>query len=176
MNTSFDRTEADKGEWLTPPNIIKALGPFDLDPCAPAKRPWDMAANHFTIFDNGLMREWYGRVWCNPPYGDETHKWIAKLAEHGNGIALIFARTETNLFFNHIWPFADAVMFLKGRLAFYSASGQAAKQSAGAPSCLIAYGRDNVTALHESGLHGKLLVLDPIGRPSAGPAQVELNI
>ena len=33
-----------KDEWLTPPNILRALGAFDLDPCAPEKRPWEMAA------------------------------------------------------------------------------------------------------------------------------------
>lgn len=31
-----------KDEWLTPPQIIKALGGFDLDPCSPINRPWDM--------------------------------------------------------------------------------------------------------------------------------------
>ena len=30
-------------EWLTPPEILKPLGSFDLDPCAPINRPWDMA-------------------------------------------------------------------------------------------------------------------------------------
>lgn len=27
-------------EWLTPPEIIAALGPFDLDPCAPIEQPY----------------------------------------------------------------------------------------------------------------------------------------
>ncbi|NCW30719.1 MAG: adenine methyltransferase, partial [Alphaproteobacteria bacterium] len=29
--------------WLTPPAVIKALGEFDLDPCASLDRPWDTA-------------------------------------------------------------------------------------------------------------------------------------
>lgn len=29
-----------KDEWLTPPHILRALGPFDLDTCAPVNRPW----------------------------------------------------------------------------------------------------------------------------------------
>ena len=41
-------------EWLTPPEIIKALGPFDLDPCSPINRPWDTARKHYTIENNGL--------------------------------------------------------------------------------------------------------------------------
>lgn len=75
MNTTFERkqaqevetlfgaeTTAGKDEWLTPPEIIRALGSFDLDPCAPVKRPWEMAANHFTVLDNGLNKPWQGRV------------------------------------------------------------------------------------------------------------------
>ena len=87
-----------KDEWLTPPEIIKALGEFDLDPCAPVKRPWPTAEKHYTIQDNGLLKPWQGRVWCNPPYNDAA-KWLARCAEHGNAIALVFARTETKMFF-----------------------------------------------------------------------------
>ncbi|WP_460894836.1 DNA N-6-adenine-methyltransferase, partial [Rufibacter soli] len=77
-----------KDEWLTPPDIIKALGEFDLDPCAPIVRPWEMANNHFTIEDDGLNQVWEGRIWCNPPYGLEAAKWLERMAVHGNGIAL----------------------------------------------------------------------------------------
>ena len=86
-------------EWLTPPEILKAIGEFDLDPCSPINRPWNTAKKHYTVEDNGLIQEWIGRVFLNPPYGPETGKWLQKLAEHGNGIALIFARTETDMFF-----------------------------------------------------------------------------
>ncbi|MFB5758983.1 DNA N-6-adenine-methyltransferase [Paenibacillus medicaginis] len=61
-----------KDEWLTPPEIIKGLGEFDLDPCVPINRPWDTAKNHYTIEDNGLKKKWFGKVWMNPPYGEET--------------------------------------------------------------------------------------------------------
>lgn len=37
--------QGSKDEWLTPPGIIKSLGEFDLDPCAPVKRPWDMVGS-----------------------------------------------------------------------------------------------------------------------------------
>jgi hypothetical protein len=54
----------------------------------------------------------------NPPYGKGMEMWIEKLKNHGNGIALIFARTETKVFFNFIWDYADAVLFVKGRIKF----------------------------------------------------------
>lgn len=146
-----------KEEWLTPPHVLQALGPFDLDPCAPVNRPWDMAARHYTIETNGLMLEWDGRVWLNPPYGKKTGLWLQRLADHGNGIALIFARTETEMFVNHVWGRADALLFLHGRLHFYHVDGRRAAANSGAPSVLIAYGQKNVEALRDARLEGSLI-------------------
>lgn len=148
-----------KDEWLTPPEILKALGAFDLDPCAPVTRPWEMANAHYTVEDNGLMQPWSGRVWLNPPYGLEAREWLNRLAGHGNGIALIFARTETEMFFEEVWNRASAVLFLRGRLYFHHVTGERAAANAGAPSVLIAYGSGNVAALKASGINGRLVEL-----------------
>lgn len=75
-----------------------------------------------------------------------------------SGIALIFARTETKGFHREIWNKADAVFFFKGRLKFYHADGTQGG-TANAPSCLVAYGKDNVQALEDCGLEGKLVYL-----------------
>lgn len=158
MNTSFERTTDGKDEWLTPPEIVKSLGEFDLDPCQPIRPPFEHAKKGYNILDNGLRQEWYGRVWLNPPYGTETNKWLKRLAEHGNGIALTFARTETKMFFDTIWNKADAIFFFKGRLKFYHVQGVQG-DSAGAPSCLIAYGKDNAEALRNANLIGKFIQL-----------------
>lgn len=131
-----------KDEWLTPPDILSALGPFDLDPCAPVSPPWPLAAKTYTMHDDGLKQPWDGFVWCNPPYGREAAAWLARLADHGNGLALIFARTETEMFFAHVWGKATAVMFLRGRLHFHHVNGDRAAANAGAPSCLVAYGEE----------------------------------
>lgn len=151
---------ADKDEWLTPPEIIESLGRFDLDPCSPIERPWDMAANHYTIDDNGLTKPWHGRVWCNPPYGRETGLWLARCADHGNATALIFARTETADWQSHVWSKADSVLFLFGRLFFYHVTGKRAAHNSGAPSALIAYDPENTKALEASGLSGRLVRLE----------------
>lgn len=148
-----------KDEWLTPPEIIKSLGIFDLDPCAPVNRPWDTAKNHYTILGDGLSRDWYGRIWCNPPYGKETGVWLSKLAEHGNGVALIFARTETAMFFSEVWGKADALLFLEGRLYFHHADGAKATANALAPSVLVAYGKNNAEALSHCGVKGQFISL-----------------
>lgn len=159
MNTSFEKSILGKDEWLTPPDIIKRLGSFDLDPCAPIDRPWPTAKKHFTIEDMGLMQTWSGRVWLNPPYGKATGYWLDKLKLHGNGIALVFGRTDTSYFQEYVFKNADALLFMKGRIKFYHIDGTQSKENAGAPSVLIAYGQNNAKALLESRIPGALIRL-----------------
>lgn len=147
-----------KDEWLTPPHVLGVLGAFDLDHCAPITRPWETAGHHYTIVDDGLLQPWFGRVWCNPPYGRESDRWLELCALHGNAIALIFARTETEMFFKRVWDAADAVLFLRGRLHFHHVTGERAAHNGGAPSVLVAYGENNVEVLRQCGL-GKLVEL-----------------
>ena len=89
--------------WLTPPEIIEALGPFDLDPCAAPGQPWTTAEHQYAPPQDGLQLPWFGRVWLNPPYGQQTGLWLDRLSRYGNGVALVFARTETAMFFEHVW-------------------------------------------------------------------------
>lgn len=138
-----NRRENTKTEWLTDPNLLKKLGDFDLDPCSPVVPPWKIAEHTFTILDDGLKQDWFGRVWLNPPYGKETYEWIRKLTIHNNGIALIFARTETKLFRDFVWKKASSIYFFGKRLYFYNVDGTKPKFNAGAPSCLISFGSNN---------------------------------
>ena len=143
--------------WLTPPHVLDALGRFDLDPCACAEpRPWPTAGRHFTKQDNGLLKPWTGRVFLNPPYGGPSvvTPWLERMADHGHGVAVIFARTETEAFQVHVWPCASAVLFLRGRLFFHRPDGRRAEHNAGAPSCLIAYGTVDAAILAGCGLPG----------------------
>lgn len=146
--------------WLTPSKYVEALGKFDLDPCG---APGHVLAEKTFLLENGddgLRDEWHGRVWMNPPYGNKTAPFMKKLADHGNGIALIFARTETRMWFSEIWPRADAVFFIKGRISFLDENAEKTGASAGAPSAFIAYGEENVEALRNSGIEGRLVLLD----------------
>jgi hypothetical protein len=145
--------------WLTPPKILQSLGKFDLDPCVPFFMPWQTAERSFTEFEDGLWQQWEGRVWLNCPYGPECEQWLEKLARHGRGTALIFARTETAAWFDHVWGVAHAVSFLKGRLHFHDAAGNRAPFNSGAPSALVAYGQDDARQLWRSGLGGKFVRL-----------------
>jgi hypothetical protein len=172
MDTSFETGKAGNvattHDWLTPPELLEKLGEFDLDPCASQFQPWRTAKQQLTILDDGLKAQWQGRVFCNPPYGPHAAQWLKRCAEHGNAIALVFARTETKAFHDAVWPKADAVLFLKGRLSFRIPGGGSAG-TAGAPSVLIAYGENNVKSLETSGIPGALVHLD---RPSSSSTSV----
>ncbi|NKY60787.1 DNA N-6-adenine-methyltransferase [Nocardia flavorosea] len=153
--------------WLTPPGIIGALGVFDLDPCAADPRPWDTARRHIAPPEDGLSAEWVGRVFLNPPYTG-LPVWLGKLADHGQGTALVFARTETRWFVDLVWRRATAVLFLHGRLHFHLPDGARAQGNAGAPSVLVAYGERDAELLAGCGLDGTFLRV--CGKGSEGAA------
>jgi hypothetical protein len=146
---STDNAVAESTTWLTPLWLVRALGEFDLDPCG--FEGHQTARRLIVLPEDGLAAEWAGRVWLNPPYGKEAPRWLAKLKEHGNGIALIFARLETKW----IQPFLTQGFFqLEGRISFIS-SRNGYKGNAGAPSILIPFGRKNIGAIMSSELPGK---------------------
>ena len=152
---SHQSARAETTTWLTPPNLIEKLGPFDLDPCAaPSPRPWPTAKHHIELPEDGLKAEWAGHVWLNPPYSFAAWKWLDKLAEHGDGIALIFARTETAGFVEQVWSKATGILFLHGRLYFHRPDGTRASANSGAPSCLVAYGEQAAERLRTVDLPG----------------------
>lgn len=147
--------------WLTPPALLKAIGPFDLDPCAaPDPRPWATARTMISPPHDGLEARWKGFVFCNPPYGPMVGQWLERMAEHGNGVALVFARTETSAWHRYVWRCADAVLFLRGRVVFHNADGSPADGGhAAAPSALVAYGDRARRRLATSRLRGWLVRL-----------------
>lgn len=126
--------------WHTPPALFAAIenvvGGFDLDPCAPENGAGPVRATiKFSATEDGLTREWRGRVFMNPPYGTVIGHWIAKANDEAkNGsqvIGLVPARTDTLWWHNHIAGKSD-VIFLKGRLAFGDG-----KRAAPFPSALV---------------------------------------
>lgn len=149
--------EGRTNEWYTPPHIFEALGiDFDLDPCAPPGGvEWVPASRSYSEKDDGLTQPWEGRVWLNPPYGPHTGHWMRRLAAHGHGIGLVFARTDTS-WFHSVVPAADVVCFVAGRLNFVSPEPRVAanrtNSNAGAPSMLVAYGQDCAEAVAQADL------------------------
>jgi hypothetical protein len=103
--------------WLTPLNIINALGPFDLDPCCPEIMPWATADIMLNPKIDGLKTAWEGYVWCNPPFS-KILPWATKMAEHNNGILLVPAKSTDSKWGQYVLENCTAVLFQKGRIAF----------------------------------------------------------
>lgn len=139
-------------EWYTPPEIFTALGlEFDLDPCS---APEDFVPAKFKIQRpmNGLMAPWIGLVWLNPPFGGRNGQvpWLQKFFDHGNGIALVAARTSSK-WWHDLVPRADTVLFPRGKTKFYRPDGSIGR-SPGTGVALLASGFVAQKALICSGL------------------------
>lgn len=150
-------------DWQTPPEIIEALGPFDLDPCASVNQIHPTAAEMWTTstHGSGLLHPWPAdrRVWLNPPYGRYIGTWMRRMVEHHCGTALVYARTETEWFQHYVFPVASALLFLEGRLFFLRPDGSRPIHNAGGPSVLVAYSRADAWKLKNSDLPGHFVRL-----------------
>lgn len=160
MNTSFDRSAKATDEWYTPLEFIQALGEFDLDPCAPVSPLWPTARVMYNKNDDGLTKEWLGRVWLNPPYSQPLLKqFVRRMAGHNNGIALLYNRCGNTMFHDIIFPTAIAMKFLRKRIRFYRPDGT----QGGCPGCgsvLIAWGEANARVIQSCELEGKVVRLN----------------
>jgi hypothetical protein len=139
-------------EWHTPPSIFDALAiQFDLDPCAAPIFDYVPAKTKYVLPTDGLAEPWHGLVWCNPPYGKKTKIWLEKLAQHGNGIALVFARPDAT-WFQQAAISADVVCFISKRIKFINGNTGSDSGRPGAGSSLIGWGDRSAQAIIDSGL------------------------
>lgn len=129
-------------DWYTPRYIFEALGlTFSLDVAAPIEGPRHTPCwNWYHKIDNGLRRNWYGLVWMNPPFGNQSAKrlWLRKFFDHGNGIALVPDRTSAP-WFQEFAPIADAVLFVAPKIKFERPDGSLG-ESPGTGTALFASG------------------------------------
>ena len=138
-------------EWYTPPWIFDRLGlRFDLDSCSPGPDHWVPANQVYT--DNGLEREWYGRVFMNPPFGGRNGHvpWLIKFIQHGNGIGIVRAYTSAGWFHDHM-PEIDLVCFPRGKTKFIRPDGTEGS-APGHGVVIMAMGSECCDALAQSGI------------------------
>ena len=80
---------------------------FDMDVASPPEGiPYIKAKRYLSQKENGLVTEWVGFIWCNPPYSN-VEPWVKKMKKHRNGIMLLpmvksFWRLE-------VWNDADGI-------------------------------------------------------------------
>jgi phage N-6-adenine-methyltransferase len=128
------------GEWETPvalyDELARIFGGFTLDPCATEENA--KCAHFFTREDDGLSRDWTGKVFMNPPYGREIGKWVKKAwTESLKGtlvVCLLPARVDTRWW--HEYAAKGHVYFLRGRLKFGTS-----RNSAPFPSAIVTFGK-----------------------------------
>lgn len=157
---THDNVDNQSVDWYTPQWIFDDLElVFDLDPCAPQGGvPWIPAKQVYALPQDGLELPWSGRVWLNPPYGKYTKSWLKKMSEHGDGVALVFARTDCE-WFQRYAATATAVLFLAGRIKFVDGLGVTSNNGAGAGSMLLAWGGECARALVRMRAKGLLIDL-----------------
>lgn len=124
-----DKSSYDGDEWHTPDVYIKAarevMGEIDLDPATnPTAQELIQAKRYFTKEDNGLLQEWRGCVWLNPPYSmPKIAHFVDKLvsefdqAHVTEAIILVNNSSDTKWFHKLIDRFPAC--FTKGRIQFW---------------------------------------------------------
>lgn len=131
----------------TPDHITGALGMFDLDPCAGASTMigrvnwWDGRG------EDGLSRDWFGTVWCNPPFSQKS-VWIDKMTGHGDGI-LILPERGSAPWFGPLAQKAGRYFVLGKKINFVGGSSY---NNVG--SVLFPFGDESVKKIVDSGLPG----------------------
>lgn len=131
--------------WLTPPDLIEALGPFKTDPCVHTEMPWSTAELMYDIYDDGLIQAWKGNVWLNMPYSKPL-PWVEKFVDHGNGIALVGGRSPDTKWCQLLMSHADLICYPPFRFAFYYPDGTCS-YTKWQPSLLVAIGKRNMQRL-----------------------------
>ncbi len=144
-------------EYYTPPEFVKRLGHFDTDPATPVNARWRTADVMYNKIDDGLTKEWQGRVFLNPPYSHPLiEEFMKRMGEHHNAIALIIPKFGTKMFREIIYPYCDAIFILKERVKFYNMD-YIQQRSPVCQSMLVIYGKENILAVKNSGLQGQWL-------------------
>lgn len=134
-------------QWATPQDTFDKLNKifnFETDVCADQHNA--KCENFYTESDNGLLQEWRGVCWMNPPYGRGIGDWLKKAYDsckenNTTVVCLIPARTDTRWW--HDYCVHGEVFLLKGRLKFGDA-----KNCAPFPSAIVVF-RPKISDLFE---------------------------
>lgn len=137
-------------EFFTPKFIFDALQvDFTLDVCSPVNLKTNVPAQHkFTIEQDGLVQDWSGNVWMNPPFSKPA-PWVDKFIKHKMGIALLpFTRGK---WWFEIWNKCEAVLPIAHDLKFVKDDGS--QKPITFNVALYAFGKSNVEALLKAKWH-----------------------
>jgi hypothetical protein len=127
--------------WMTPPDEISIAreymgGNISLDPASEKIAQQYIYADTYYGLDrgvNGLVHDWYGNVWCNPPYSAgnidafvdkairEWHR-LAVLSPDGwavdNMLILVNSSTDTR-WYHDLLRYSTAALLYTGRIKYW---------------------------------------------------------
>ena len=152
-NRNLDHSD----NWATPKDLYEKLNKeffFNFDPCP-------LNTGIITPDNDGLLVEWGGRNFINPPYSRKLKESfvIKAIEESSKGnlcVMLLPVSTSTKLFHDYILPNAKDIRFLRGRVPFIgiNAKGEYVNwhlSDMDAPA--------DVTHVKNSGMHDSMIVV-----------------
>ena len=115
-------------QWYTPAYIVDAarevLGRIDLDPASSELANQTVKADsYYTVENDGVLHQWPGRVWMNPPYCGKAGAFIEHLIEQfevGNTTAAIVLLNANSVADRWFAPLFDYPLCFAGRIDFLS--------------------------------------------------------
>lgn len=123
----------DSYEWYTPAEYIEAvrdvMGRIDLDPASCKKANETVKAEtFFAKEDDGLLQDWHGRIFLNPPYNMPlVERFTARAildyenADIEEAIVLVNNATDTKWFHSLLERYP--ICFTRGRVQFLGSEG-----------------------------------------------------
>lgn len=104
---------------------------FTVDVCA--NNTNFKCKNYYSPAINGLIQQWQGSCWCNPPYGREITNWVKKAYESKCTVCLLPVRSDTKWWHQYVMHSSE-IRFLTKRLSFEGSTNKAPF-----PNCIVIF-------------------------------------
>jgi phage N-6-adenine-methyltransferase len=140
--THFRARGTGENEWYTPPEhldmVRSVLGEIQLDPASsPLAQERVKASQFFSKEDGALDRDWFGKVFLNPPYSQPdislfVSKLVQEVAEENVKEAILLTHNYTDTkWFHEAESKAEMLCFTLGRIRFIGSDGTIASPTQG---------------------------------------------
>lgn len=131
--------KSDKIVYSTPIKLFKVLNDefnFNLDVCANEENA--KCKTYFTEQDNGLIQDWKGVCWMNPPFNKELKKWVIKARneskKHNSVVCCLVPFRGNTVWFKDVCMDAE-IRFIIGEVNFNDLD-----RGLWLPMCLMIFG------------------------------------
>ena len=148
---TFGKQRNNTEEWYTPSDVIDrvraVLGDIDLDPASnPVANEVVKARRIYTKDDDGLVQDWHGKVFLNPPFGsDKISQFVEKLVDEyqsGNVSEAILLTESLSLpnWFSKAIAACNAMFITTDRFYYWNDDNET--QRGWSKGCLFYFGKN----------------------------------